>query len=186
MRVRLLDEDYRRVVLAFWVLARHDEAVEATPLSHREAPVSSPEQRKIKTCPACGSTGTIGGTFYESSPTYCKPCTTSKINAHINKVNELTRTTAEHHREPWSELDVEMLLGAVAEGMSGQDIAELLGRTYLSVHGKLGAIRKLIDEGRAVEYVYYENRHGADTAHVVRRMPEVCDTCHLQKPCFCE
>jgi hypothetical protein len=157
MRVRLLDEDYRRVVLAWWAADRHAEAVEATPAHRRLSPVTNPEQRRIKTCPACGTTGTIGGTFYESNPCYCKACTTAKINAHIHRVNELTRTTAENHRQPWSELEVEMLLGGVADGMSGQDLAEMLGRTYPT-----------------------------SETHTVSRANTICPACHLQKPCFCD
>lgn len=148
--------------------------------------MTNPEQRRIKTCPACGTTGTIGGTFYESNPCYCKACTTAKINAHIHRVNELTRTTAENHRQPWSELEVEMLLGGVADGMSGQDLAEMLGRTYLAVHGKIQAIRKLVDQGRAVEYSYYERHDGNSETSTTHRENTICPACHLQKPCFCD
>lgn len=152
MRVRVLDEDWARVVLALATLAWQDEGVEVT--THQEASMTQPA--KIKTCPACGTTGAIGAVFYVSNPTYCKPCTTLRINEHIHRINEATRDTAENHRQPWSELEVEMLLSAVAEGMHAKDIAEMLGRTYLAVHGKLENIRRLLATGQAVTYVTFE------------------------------
>lgn len=179
MRVRLLDEDWVRVALALDESRWHAELVEAIT---RRPPVSS--TAKIKTCPTCGVTGAIGQVFYPSNPTYCKPCTTKKINDHIHRVNEATRDTAENHRQPWSELEVEMLLTGVAEGMSGKDLAEMLGRTYLSVHGKLGLIRKLLAQGQPVTYITFETT--TTTTMTVRRQPVCCDTCHIVKPCFCD
>lgn len=139
---------------------------------------------KIKTCPSCGTTGAIGPVFYPSNPTYCKPCTTRKINQHIQEVNDATRTRAENHRQPWSELEVETLLAGVAEGMSGKDLAEMLGRTYLAVHGKLEAIRKLLAEGQGVTYATFEIT--TTTTRVTVRQADICPECHLVRPCFCD
>lgn len=183
MRVRVLDEDYRRVVLALARVLRQDEGVEATTPTP-EASMSKPTSGKIKTCPSCGRTGAVGQTFYSSNPTYCKPCTTTRINDHVREINEATRDTAENHRQPWSELEVETLLAAVAEGMHAKDIAEMLGRTYLAVHGKLEAVRKLIDSGQAVSYVVFEATT-TTTTKVTVRQPQVCPECHIVKPCFC-
>lgn len=180
MRARVLDDIWRRVVLALDESCWQDEWVEAT--SHQEASMTEP---KIKTCPTCGRTGAIGSVFYPSNPTHCKECTTTKINAHIREINEATQSTAENHRQPWSELEVEMLLAAVAEGMHAKDIAEMLGRTYLSVHGKLGAVRKLLESGQAVTYVVYETTTTTTTTTTVRA-PQICPDCHVVKPCFCD
>lgn len=141
------------------------------------------EASKIKTCPTCGATGSIGGVFYPSNPTYCKACTTKRINEHIQQVNEATRSHAENHRQPWSELEVEMLLTGVAEGMSGKDLAEMLGRTYLAVHGKIQALRKLLESGQAVSYVVFETT--TTTTRTTVRRENVCPDCRIVMPCFC-
>ena len=167
MNPQVLDDSSARVMLALVAWLLHDESVEA--IITGRPPVSS--AGKIKTCPECGDSGAIGQFFYESNPTYCKSCTTSKINAHIHELNEATRDSAENHRQPWSELEIEMLLGAVAEGMHAKDIAEMLGRTYLSVHGKLGNLRKLIAEGRAITTAIFEIHTSSRTTVTVHRDP---------------
>ena len=179
-----LGQDSLRLVLALWDRVVHDEGVEATPPHPSEAHVTTPG--KIKTCPDCGQTGTIGVLFYPSNPSRCKACTISKINAHITEVNEQTRSHAENHRQPWSELEVEMLLGAIGEGMHAKDVAEMLGRTYRSVHAKLSAVRKLLERGLDVNYVVFEVTSTTTTTATVRQVPPVCGTCHLVKPCFCD
>lgn len=159
-----LEDDHRVLVLAPGWGRWQDELVEVT---------TTPEDTmSMRTCATCGDTGAVGQLFYESNPTHCKPCTVKKINEHIHRINEATRDTAENHRQPWTELEVEMLLSAVAEGMHAKDIAEMLGRTYLAVHGKIRAIRMLADQGQPVTYRSFESTTTTTTTKItVRRDP---------------
>lgn len=147
MTVCILDEDARRVMLALDELLRHDEGVEAT-LPGGETVTTSHTASKTHPCPKCLRTADDGAEF-STGQSYCKDCT----RRWKDETNARTQPHAEHHREPWSELEVEMLLEAVAEGMPQEEIAVLLGRTYHATHGKLQNVRRLLEMGFEVTYI---------------------------------
>lgn len=100
----------------------------------------------LRKCNVCGQDkpGDTGFYGHRSHRNTCKTCMVRQINAHIAQVNEESRVTADNHKERWTELEIEMLIEGSGEGMSGQELAALLGRTYLGVHAKLYAIRKAV------------------------------------------
>lgn len=137
-----------------------------------------------RVCRVCGQDKPVTD-YYPSRPLFCKPCTTAAINEHIQRVNEESRAAADHHREPWSELEVEMLLAAVGEGMHVKDVAEMLGRTYLAVHGKLRVVRQLLAEGKPITVARY-TVHTETTTKITVTRENVCPACHVVRPCFCD
>lgn len=137
MKSCILDDDARRVMLALDELRVHDEWVEAH-LPRGDSVTTSHSH----ICPKCLRTCDDGAVF-NCGQSYCKDCS----RLWKDEINARTHPHAEHHGEPWSELEIEMLLAAAAEGMHQEDIAVLLGRTYHATHGKLKSVRRLLAMG---------------------------------------
>lgn len=105
---------------------------------------------------------------------YCMQCAVD----YKNEVNERTKDTATEHRQPWSRLEDDTLLEAKAAGMSIEDMAVLVGRTYHAVHARVHILR--------YKNVSYDTiRTVTTTTTTTVKVERVCPDCHITLPCYC-
>lgn len=97
----------------------------------------------MRTCCRCKVEKEDGEFYSTMQRNMCKPCYRTTYAEYQAARQARSLGTANAHYQRWSELEIEVLLEGVEEGMHIADLAMILERTYYAVASKLRDMRRM-------------------------------------------